>query len=109
MEYILIFTQLKFHLNSVKIYQSGKIMQLQYIDHSYLGSKFSFLSILIITLIDFILTFHQICLLLIYILPSLHFHPKAFAMKSQTQSDVIDLLMDWHKGTNGIEHFKDQN
>ena len=43
----------KFHLNNVKIYQSGKFMQFQYIDNSYLQSMFSFLAILITTLTDF--------------------------------------------------------
>ena len=35
--------------NSVKIYQSGKFMQFQYIGISYLGIMFSFLATLIIT------------------------------------------------------------
>ena len=45
-----IHTQLKFHRNNVKIYQSGKFMFFQYIDHSHLGITFSFFAILITTL-----------------------------------------------------------
>ena len=45
-----IFTQLKFHLNYVKIDKSGKFMQFLYIAHSYLGITFSFLATLITAL-----------------------------------------------------------
>ena len=44
------FMLLKFDLSSDKIHQSGKFMQFQYIDHSYLEITFSFLAILTTTL-----------------------------------------------------------
>ena len=59
-------------------------MQFQYIDDSYLGPKFSFITILITTLTICKLTFHQIFFLPIYISPSLHFRPKGF------RREVID-------------------